>query len=133
MAKSLVGKNILNFDEFCETAKTIGVVHMEDTSRYKPKHFDSWKEFWENAKKGEMTFPTETTKCECCKEDKNPEDFVGAHIREAGNGRGNMYIYPLCNSCNDKYGKGKEKSPTFRVKKEKCVDFHVSDADIVEP
>lgn len=126
-----MGKNIMDIEEFLKKSSTISVKHMPDSSKYKAKKFSSWKEFWEDAKKGEMTFPTHRTKCECCGEITNPEDFVGAHIVNVHNSR-EMYIYPLCNSCNSTYGEGKKESPTFDVHKDMCVVFKVSDADIIE-
>ena len=121
----------MDIDEFLKQNTTISVKHMPDSSKYKPKSFSSWKEFWEAAKKGEMTFPTQKTKCECCGEVVNPGDFVGAHIVSVHNSR-EMYIYPLCNTCNSTYGEGKKESPVFEVHIDKCVVFKESDAIIVK-
>ena len=107
------------------------VEHMEGSSKYEPKDGGTWKDYWEK-KKSPLTFPTKTTKCECCGEDTAPQDFVGAHIQEVNN-KDKRYIYPLCATCNDTYGKGKEKSTTFDVKKEFCVRFLLSEAKIVHP
>lgn len=109
--------------------KTIKVRHMEGTSKYEPKDFHTWKEFWEE-KNHIFQFPQKSTECPCCKIIKDKDDFVGAHIQEVDN-PGNQYIYPLCNSCNDRYGEGKEPSPVFEVKKPFCVPFSLSEAKIV--
>jgi len=126
---SFIGKNVMDMDKFLKQSqsRSIKVKHMSDTSDLKPKNFDTWKEFWEDAKKGEMTFPNIEEKCACCNKPTDPKDFVGAHIKDRN---GKMYIYPICNSCNSKYGKGKAESPEFSVSKEKCVDFKCSDAVI---
>ena len=45
----------------------------------------------------------------------------------------NQYICPLCNSCNDRYGEGKDDSPEFEVIKSYCVLFSLDeDVEIVE-
>ena len=124
---SLIGKNVMDMDKFLKQSqsRSIKVKHMSNTSDLKPKNFDTWKEFWEDAKKGEMTFPKIKETCACCKKLTDPKDFVGAHVKDSND---NMYIYPICNSCNSTYGKGKAPSPEFIVSKEKCVDFNFSDA-----
>ena len=110
--------------------ETISVRHMEGSSKYKPIGFDSWKSFWES-KMPDHHFPSQTEKCACCKKDTHPDDFVGAHIVCVDNKK--MYIYPLCNSCNVKYGEGRELSPVFEVKKSMCAVFLLSEARIEHP
>ena len=106
------------------------VRHIEDSAKYRPKDFDSWKDYWEA--KSNRKFPNQNTQCECCKETRSPSEFVGAHIEEVSNST-KRYIYPLCEVCNGKYGKGKEKSPEFKVLKSKCVPFLVDESVIVKP
>ena len=62
---SFIGKNVMAMDKFLKQSqsRSIKVKHMSDTSDLKPKNFDTWKEFWEDAKKGEMTFPNIEDKC----------------------------------------------------------------------
>ena len=107
---------------------TIQVKHMEGSSKYEPKLFNTWKEYWED-KMSPMTFPSQKEKCACCQEYTSPQDFVGAHVKEESSN--NMYIYPLCKTCNGKYGIRKEESPVFSVMKAMCADFSLSEARIV--
>ena len=107
---------------------TISVKHMEDSSKYNPIGFKSWKDFWES-KIPNAHFPSKLEKCACCNEDTQPKDFVGAHVVSIENSD-KMYIYPLCKTCNDTYGKRKAKSPIFEVKKSLCADFSLSEAKI---
>lgn len=102
----------------------IKVKHMVGTANWKPKEYDSWKQFWED--KSSLNFPSETEKCACCHEDTNPDDFVGSHIYEVAD-KNKMYIYPICNDCNLRYREGKEGSTEFEVKKVRCVTFQESD------
>lgn len=108
----------------------ISLKHMEGSSQYEPKCFNSWKEYWED-KMSPMVFPSHTERCACCNQDTSPDDFVGSHIIDEKTN--NMYIYPLCKSCNDKYGKGKVASPSFFVMRAMCADFLLSEAKIVHP
>jgi len=110
--------------------ETITVKHMEDSAKYKPRHCTSWKQYYENALG--VRFPKNETKCACCGNPTKSKDFVGAHIVEVSNPK-NKYIYPLCNTCNATYGKGKEKSPEFKVRKSQCVTFKISEARIEYP
>lgn len=103
----------------------IAVNHMEGTADLKPKNAASWKEFWEN--KLSMGFPSEAEKCACCKKMAQPEDFVGAHIIEVSSKK--MFVYPLCRSCNSRYGKEKEDSPVFIVDKSRCADFSYDESE----
>lgn len=105
--------------------ETIMVRHMVGTSKYEPKDFQSWKEYWEN-KKYPFQFPQKSSDCPCCKNRRDKDEFVGAHIEEADNPQ-KQYIYPICNSCNDRYGEGKEPSPVFEVKKPFCAPFSISE------
>ena len=107
----------------------ITVKHMENTTQYSPRNYKTWKEYWEG--KSGQHFPTSVGVCACCGKITIPKDFVGAHIEEVENHK-KQYIYPLCNSCNDRYGEGKEESPEFDVIKSYCVPFLMSETDIVE-
>lgn len=106
------------------------VEHWDGSARYEPKNGGTWKDYWE--KKTNRSFPSESTKCACCEELTEPSCFVGAHILEVANKR-MKYIYPLCATCNDKYGKGKSESPQFSVKKGDCVRWLKSESKIVHP
>lgn len=101
----------------------VKVRHWEGSSKYKPRDFSTWKEYWES-KSGDK-FPRETMQCACCKGDTKPAKFVGAHVID---NHDMIYIYPLCKTCNDKYGEGKLKSPEFDVKMKKCVPFLIEEA-----
>lgn len=103
----------------------IAVRHMKGSADLKPKNATSWKEFWEN--KLSMGFPSEPEKCDCCKLMALPEDFVGAHIIEVSSKK--MFVYPLCRSCNSRYGKEKEDSPVFIVDKSRCADFSYDESE----
>lgn len=102
----------------------VKVRHWEGSSKYEPRDFSTWKEYWES-KSGDK-FPCETMKCACCKKDTEPKNFVGSHVIDELHNR--KYIYPLCETCNDKYGEGKLKSPEFDVKMNKCVPFILEEA-----
>lgn len=107
--------------------ETIMVKHMNESSKYKPIGFNSWRDFWES-KMHTISFPSQVEKCACCEEDTQPNEFVGAHIMQIDTDK--MFIYPLCQTCNSKYGKGKTDSPIFEVKKSLCADFSISEARI---
>lgn len=102
----------------------ITVKHMENTAEYTPRDYHTWKEYWE-AKMEPQKFPQREERCACCLKFTKPEDFVGAHIEEVDDPE-KQYIYPLCNSCNDRYGKGKDESPEFEVKLSRCAVFSKS-------
>ena len=125
-------KNGIEMRQMMDAMSTveISVKHMKGSSKYEPKGFNSWKEFWEE-KMSPKSFPKQVEKCACCQKDTTPNDFVGSHIREEQSGA--TYIYPLCKSCNDRYGKGKEESPIFSVMKAMCADFSLSEARIEHP
>lgn len=103
------------------------VKHLEGSSKYKPKDYDSWKSYWEG--KSGKSFPKEKKKCPCCGSIVPPEHFVGSHVVRIDDSS-KKYICPVCDSCNDKYGKNKEESPVFEVKRSNCVEFLVSEAEI---
>lgn len=107
------------------------VKHMENTAEYTPRKYNTWKEYWE-AKMKPQKFPQRRERCACCWNFTEPKDFVGAHIEEVGDSN-KQYIYPLCNSCNDKYGKDKMKSGVFEVKKSRCAVFSISEAIVKRP
>lgn len=107
--------------------QSILVEHMVDSAKYEPKDGGTWKDYWE--KKSNRQFPYKRTKCACCGEMKEPEEFVGGHIVEVDNRR-NKYIHPICEDCNNKYGKGKLQSPQFTVKQGDCVKWLKSESKI---
>lgn len=90
--------------------KIICVKHLSGSSKWEPKEFESWKDFWKS-KKGEK-WPEGGSVCICCKQER--ETFVGAHVIDE---KGRKYIYPVCDSCNSTYGEGKEESPSFYAQK----------------
>ena len=104
------------------------VEHLTDTSMYVSKRGGTWKDYWENQL--HKKFPSENTECACCGKTTEPQQFVGYHVVDVRN-RNMKYIYPLCNSCNSKYGKGKEKSPRFFVNKEYCAQWNESESEIL--
>lgn len=105
------------------------VEHLQGSSKYVPKDGGTWKDFWEA--KLNKKFPSVSAECACCNRKVEPNHFVGSHIIYVKNGK--MYIYPLCDSCNSRYGKGKEKSPRFYVNKEDCAPWSVSESKNVHP
>lgn len=101
------------------------VKHMVGSADYEPKEGGTWKDYWEH--KSNKLFPSQRTKCVCCGEMKEPMDFVGGHVVEVHNRR-NKYIHPVCEDCNKKYGKGKLKSPEFKVRQGDCVKWLMSES-----
>lgn len=109
----------------------IEVRHMKDTSKYNPKDYDSWKEFW--LEKTGNLIPDENGKCPCCQDETTPEGFVGGHVRSVEN-EYEQFVCLVCKSCNSKYGKGKKESDTFKVKFSECALFSADkDAYISDP
>lgn len=128
----LYSEEIKNIRKLLNILKgVITVKHMENTSQYSPCKYNTWKEYWE-AKMEPQKFPQRGEICHCCGKLTFPDDFVGAHIEEV-NDTNKQYIYPLCKSCNDRYGKGKEESPKFEVKKSRCAVFSKSEAIVKRP
>lgn len=95
----------------------IRVKHLEGSSQWKAKDFDSWKDFW--IAKTSKDWPESGTICSCCQ--KEQETFVGAHVIDE---KGNKYIYPTCSICNKTYGEGKKESPTFVAQESLLVPFN---------
>lgn len=121
-------KQDIGMSKSLEIAKCplLDVKHMKNTSKLSPKKHTTWKEFWEIVN-SPLTFPDERKACACCGEPTDPKNFVGAHIYEVSSK--DMYIYPLCCSCNGKYGEGKEESPIFKAKTASCARFNFSDCE----
>lgn len=122
-------KQLDNAYNIVTSKNVIKVKHMKNTAKYRPANGNSWKEYWE--RKSGQNFPTADERCACCRKLTKPKDFVGAHIEEAEDPK-KQYIYPLCKSCNDRYGEGKEVSGEFDVIKSRCVRFLKSETKIVE-
>lgn len=118
-------RNVLN--EYFDSQEIL-VEHMEGSGDYEPKDGGTWKDYWE--KKSSRQFPSKRTKCPCCGEMKEPEEFVGGHIMEVANRR-MKYIHPICETCNDRYGKRKKESKQFLVKRAECVRWLKSESKIV--
>ena len=55
----------------------------------------SWLAYWKQHRTGDSTI-----KCGCCEVTYN---LVGAHVQKV-NGDNELYITPLCNSCNQQEG-----------------------------
>lgn len=124
-------REMINTMHDVSDGEPILVKHMEGTADYQPNDGSAtWKAFWE--RKLSQKFPSAKCVCDCCKETRMPEEFVGAHIVDVNNSN-NMYIYPLCEICNDKYGKNKEPSPSFWVRKSLCADFSLSELKPLHP
>ena len=120
-----VVRNVLK--EFVDN-QSILVEHIIGSAKYEPKDGGTWKDYWE--KKSNRPFPSKRTKCACCGEMKEPEEFVGGHIMEVANHR-MKYIHPICETCNDTYGEGKIESKQFLVKRADCVKWLKSESKIV--
>ncbi|MBQ9435495.1 MAG: hypothetical protein IJU33_05140 [Bacteroidales bacterium] len=101
-----------NIDKFTR----LKVKHLSGSSKWKPKEFESWKDFWLSNKTED--WPKSGTICDCCREKK--ETFVGGHVIDD---KEKKYIYPVCDSCNSTYGEGKEESPSFYAQKFLLVPF----------
>ena len=72
------------------------VRNINGTVMYKPRGYNSWKDFWET-KKGEPF-----RLCSNCQCYHNIAE-VGAHVQKASYGASNeWYIVPLCKPCNNK-------------------------------
>ncbi|WP_294591729.1 hypothetical protein [uncultured Rikenella sp.] len=71
------------------------------TSPLSPRGFSSWLEYWENFK-GQLS--AKYYYCPACGNLTHKSKFVGAHVTIGGLPFGQMYIVPLCNSCNHRTG-----------------------------
>ena len=99
--------------------KIVRVKHLSGSSKWKPKEFESWKDFWKSKKNEKEKWPEGKFVCDCCKQER--EIFVGAHVIDD---KGKKYIYPVCDSCNTTYGEGKKVSPSFYAQKSFLVPFN---------
>lgn len=120
---SLIAKAIMRVFKY----ELVPVNHMEDSSKYLPKKFNEWDEYWEY--KTGRKFPKESHICPCCGEEK--DDFVGGHIVDIFN---KEFIYPICRGCNSRAGQ----SETFRVRyfvaeRKDMVKFYRSESRIKHP
>lgn len=100
------------------------VMHMPESSSFKPKHFDSWKEYWEA--KNENNFPINSSSCDCCY--RKSSKFVGCHVIDIRTKE--VFIYPACERCNSMVIQREYDYP-FYAKKDFLVPFLVGEADVV--
>jgi hypothetical protein len=68
-----------------------------DTSQLTPRGFSSWLKYWEYYR---WQIPAGIYSCPACGKSTQKSDFVGAHVEIVGFPGKQMYIVPLCNSCN---------------------------------
>lgn len=93
----------IGIEKICENdIQFIGyakVIHMEGSSKYLPKHYNTWSDYWREEIKTPI-IPSNKV-CDCCCEVK--DEFVVGHITRLDNNEN--FLYPICKECNDK-GKG---------------------------
>lgn len=65
----------------------------------KPKHFDSWLQFWEHFA-GKVITRNERWICPACGKSVLGCNFDGCHVQKADSTDQKWYIAPLCDSCN---------------------------------
>ncbi len=65
----------------------------------KPKHFDSWLQFWEHFA-GKVITRNERWICPACGKSVLGSNFDGCHVQKADFTDQKWYIAPLCDSCN---------------------------------
>lgn len=75
------------------------VRHAFNTSKYKPRNYDSWINFWKN-KSNYIIEPNEVYDCPCCENPIKGSEFVGAHVKKVV-GSNELYITPTCSNCNN--------------------------------
>lgn len=68
------------------------VKHLPDSSVFRYRN-GSWKDYWES--ESSKPFPQQSH-CDCCFRD-NGIELVGCHVIDKDK---NVYIYPVCQSCN---------------------------------
>ena len=119
------------YDLLTETMSEMRVRHMPNSSKYKPKKYNSWKEFWKDKTTSKMPFPENGVfKCDCCQKyrntEKNEEKFVGGHVISENN---KAFVYPICEQCNSKAKNDNDFSQKlFKARLEWLVPFSHEDA-----
>lgn len=105
--------------------KRVKVRHMPDSGKFRPRKYDSWREFWKAHSASSIPFPENGAyECDCCKQLKN--NFVGGHVITKDK---KAYIYPICEECNNKAKENNTYSKkTFTVLQEWLVPFSLQDA-----
>ena len=93
---------------------------MEGSSKYTPKGYDDWSDYWRKKVKTPIT-PTNNI-CDCCCQEK--ENFVIGHVTRIDNG--DNFLYPICDECNGE-GKGNGNHP-FLASETRLHHFNFSDA-----
>lgn len=91
---------------------TVQVKNLNGTADRKPKHYDSWREFWDC-----HTMEPWPDKCTCCGENTAT---VGGHVHLVGDNK--FYIIPMCKQCN-----GQTSKPIFNVDIKYLVAVHDDD------
>ncbi len=75
------------------------VKNADKTNDLSPQGFSSWLEYWENYPPKKI--PAEYC-CPACGNHTQKCDLVGAHVEKVGSTDKQMYIVPLCRTCNSK-------------------------------
>ena len=109
-----------------DKVKFTQVRHMPGSSKYTPKNYSSWKEFWKAKSTSIEPFPENGEyKCDCC--GKQKEIFCGGHVISIEDEKN--YIYPICEECNNKAKENNEFSRKyFRAKRGWLVILSSEDA-----
>ncbi len=96
------------------------VRNVKSDSRWeKPKdgRYSSWIDYW-----NVYCLEYEPDICPCChNEMKNNGGAVGGHVRKVDEPHGDVYITPICDSCNKKFKNSKTYDIEFEVKDEMLI------------
>lgn len=120
---SMIAKAILRVFKYELTP----VNHMKGSSKYQPKQFNGWDDYWDS--KTGRAFPKESHICPCCGMEK--DDFVGGHVVDIFE---EEYIYPICRCCNSRAGQEESfRLRYFVAERKDLARFVHSEAKIVHP
>ena len=67
----------------------------------KPKHFNSWLQFWEHFA-GKVITRDESRICPACGKAVLGKNFDGCHVQKVNSTDQKWYIVPLCDACNQR-------------------------------
>lgn len=67
----------------------------------KPKHFNSWLQFWEHFA-GKVIPRDESRICPACGKAVLGKNFDGCHVQKVNSTDQKWYIVPLCDACNQR-------------------------------
>ena len=96
------------------------VKNMDGSSKYKLEGNRTWADYWNE--KNELKFPNYKHTCDCCNTVQN--EFVGGHVVSFL--ERNIYIYPICKTCNSRY-KGEKSKHLFKAQRKWLVPFNKND------